>query len=87
MMNIPKLRDLKVYIEENLKKVVILVKNWAKDGSIIGVIEFDITTRCEIFQEIDQQAYNPRVVRKNVKKIQIFFKVQISLEAYKLAKV
>jgi len=65
--------------------VVILVENWAKKGSIIGVVEFNVITRRENFGNMNPWIYNPRVVKRNTRKTQIFIKVQISLGVRDLA--
>ena len=52
---------------------------------ISRVTDFDRMVRYKDFIEVDQQIYDPRVIRKVIQKMQIFFKVQMAVIVKDLA--
>ena len=58
-----------------VEKAVDLVTKWADSGEISSVIKFISSKRRKEFIEVDDWIYEPRII--GVKKLQVFFKVQI----------
>ena len=77
--------DLNCY-KEVVKTVVKLVTKQAEDGNIAGVVEFNSNTKCKSFKEVNDWVYDPRILGKKNKKVQMFFKVQTTLREVELAK-
>ena len=62
-----------------MNKVVELVNLQAEERQVAGVIEFDRMTKRESFIQIEQWIYNPRIVRKQRRKVQSFSKYKLQL--------
>ena len=73
-------------IEEGFENVAILVQKWVDDRKIARVIEWNRMIWYEEFKEVDKCIKDPRVSRKQVRKTQMYFKVQIVLGVPKLVK-
>ena len=82
----PKYKDEKKCIKEGLEKTVILVQQWLDKGKITGVVEFNGMVHREMHEIIDDWIYQPRLVGKCTKKVQVFFKVQIAYVVPELVK-
>ena len=74
-------------LKKEWKKTVELIEKWADNSKIAAIISFGSNAIREDFADsIDYQMYIPQVVRKIVKYVQIFFKVQTNQIVKQLVK-
>ena len=73
-------------IEQSVENVIDLVKEWANNGAIAGVICKDSMTKRDRFEEVDNWLYELRAFGKWNCKVQIYFKVQSKLSIPELVK-
>ena len=64
----PKFKDVNVFLEEGVVKIVDLIKKWVDKSEINVIIRFNGNTIYQEFEDtIDYLMYPPRVIRKVVK--------------------
>ena len=74
----PKFKDIDICLEEGTVKLVDLIGKWAGKSEITAIIRFDGNAIQEDFTNtIDNQICLLRVIGKAVKRVQMYFKVQI----------
>ena len=72
-----KFKDVNMCLEKGAVKIVDLINKWAYKSEIDAIIGFDgDTIRQEFEDTIDYWMYPLRVIRKVVKRVQVYFKVQ-----------
>ena len=71
-----KFKDIQICIQEGVEKTITLIQKWADNSDISAVISFDGNIIREKFgEEINYQIYLVRVIRIQVRKVQMYFKV------------
>ena len=81
---IKQFQEVERYLQEGVMKVIEIIVKWTNKGETAAIIDFDRNITREDFDNINKQLYKPRVIGIKVKKMQIFFTVQIQKTVFEL---
>ena len=77
-------QEVERYLQEGVMKVIEIIVKWTNKGETAAIIDFDRNITREDFDNINKQLYKPRVIGIKVKKVQMFFTVQIKKTIFEL---